>query len=75
MEKNATLRNAIGAAVYHERTAQNLTQSQLAELAGLHTNYIGQVERGKKDITVQALAKICIALGYGLVDFFEQNKF
>ena len=74
MEKNIKLRNKIGYGLYRERAEVNgLTQFELASQSGLHTNYIGQVERGEKDITVQALSKICNVLGISLSDFFEAN--
>ncbi len=50
---------AFGVVVRRERIRQQLTQEGLAELAGLHHNYVGLVERGKSAAaldTVEALA-------------------
>jgi len=44
------------------REQQGLTQEKLAELAGLHRAYIGQIERGEKNIGLRNLEKIAIAL-------------
>lgn len=44
------------------RTKQNLTQMELADLAGLHRTYIGHIERAEKNIGVRNLQKIAIAL-------------
>jgi len=44
------------------REKQGLTQEQLGALAGLHRAYIGQVERGEKNIGLKNLEKIANAL-------------
>ena len=52
------------------RERQGLTQEKLAELAGLHRAYIGQIERGEKNIGLKNLEKIANALGLDLKDLF-----
>lgn len=55
------------------REQQGLTQEKLAELAGLHRAYIGQIERGEKNIGLRNLEKISKALNVDirvLVDTF-----
>ncbi len=44
------------------REHADLSQEKLAELAGLHRTYIGQVERAEKNITVRNLYRIAKAL-------------
>jgi transcriptional regulator with XRE-family HTH domain len=44
------------------REKRGLTQEKLAELAGLHRAYIGQIERGEKNIGLRNLEKISKAL-------------
>ncbi|MFQ9454518.1 MAG: helix-turn-helix domain-containing protein [[Ruminococcus] lactaris] len=38
----------IGQRIRNYRTQQNLSQEKLAEMAGCHPTYIGQLERGEK---------------------------
>ncbi len=53
---------AIGGEIRRQRKAKNLSQENLAELAGLHRNYVGYVERGERKITVVTLIQIARAL-------------
>lgn len=63
---------ALGQRIRNYRTAKGLSQENLAELAGCHPTYIGQVERGEKNATVESLAKIASALDLSLSTLFEQ---
>ncbi|MFS0555779.1 helix-turn-helix domain-containing protein [Brevibacillus reuszeri] len=53
------------------RKVKGLSQEQLGELSGLHTNYIGQVERGEKNVTVESLEKIAKGLDVTLEELFR----
>ncbi|HCO93203.1 MAG TPA: transcriptional regulator [Phycisphaerales bacterium] len=44
------------------RERRGLTQEKLAELAGLHRAYIGQIERAEKNIGLKNLEKIANGL-------------
>lgn len=44
------------------RTAAELSQEELAHLAGLDRTYISQVERRRRNVTVVVLARIAAAL-------------
>ena len=48
----------IGRKLRQYRQKQGYSQEALADRAGLHPTYIGQVERGEKNITVETLGKI-----------------
>ncbi len=53
----------VGRVVRQLRKANGLSQEQLAAEAGLHRTYISLVERGQRNITVDALSQIAEALG------------
>ena len=45
----------IGQRVRNYRIDKGLSQEKLAELSGCHPTYIGQVERGEKNATLEAM--------------------
>jgi transcriptional regulator with XRE-family HTH domain len=51
-----------GIAVRKHRTAAGITQEILAERAGLHATYVGMVERGIRNPTLDVAARIAKAL-------------
>ena len=62
----------IGQRVRNYRNQSNLSQEKLAEAAGLHPTYIGQIERGEKNVTIESIAKISEALNLPLSKLFEK---
>jgi len=54
---------AIGLAIRTMREERGLSQERLAELAGVHRTYVGGVERGERNVTVNGLAKFAEGLG------------
>ena len=48
----------IGQRIRNYRTQKGLSQEKLAELAGCHPTYIGQLERGEKNATLESVEKI-----------------
>ena len=55
-------RKLLGDAIRKHRKKAGLSQERLAELSELHPNYIGEIERGEKTISVDALLRIARAL-------------
>ena len=52
----------IGQRVRNYRIDKGLSQEKLAELSGCHPTYIGQVERGEKNATLESIEKIASAM-------------
>ena len=60
----------VGFKIRQIREERGLTQEQLAALADLHRAYIGQIERGEKNIGLINLEKIAKALTVDIRDLF-----
>ena len=52
-----------GARVRERRHDLGLSQERLAERAGLHWTFVGQVERGQRNLTLHNIIKLANALG------------
>ncbi len=63
---------AIGQRIRVNRQRIGMTQEELAEKADLHHTYIGQVERGEKNLTIVSLEKILNALNVSFHEIFEE---
>ena len=55
------------------RKQKGLSQEKLAKLAGVHTTYIGQIERGEKKCTLEVADKIAVALGTSLSTMLDDG--
>lgn len=55
------------------REARNLTQEKLSSLAGFTQKYLGEVERGTGNITIELLTKLAGALDVSLSAILETD--
>lgn len=53
------------------RKKQGLSQEELAFKAGLDRTYIASVENGKRNVSIQTIAKFLNALNLSFTEFFE----
>jgi transcriptional regulator with XRE-family HTH domain len=65
-------RKTIGGAVRMYRGEKGLTQEKLAELVDLNPKYLGEVERGEKIISIEALLRIAKAVKTPIREFFRK---
>lgn len=56
------------------RRLKGLSQEKLAELSGLHRTYVGAVERGERNISLDNMERLANALSVNLTDLFAENE-
>ena len=61
----------LGLRIRYYRKEKHLTQENLAEICGLHPTYIGQLERGEKNATVESVYRIAKGLNIPFSKLFE----
>ena len=60
---NPDPRKVFGKRVRKLRLRKGLSQEKLAELADLHRNYVGGIERGERNVALLNIVKLAHALG------------
>lgn len=58
----------LGRRIHDLRAAREWSQEEFAHVSGLHRTYIGQIERGEKNISFANLSKVSVVLGVTLSD-------
>ncbi len=66
-------RQNLGKKIHFYRKLNRLTQEKLAEKAELAPSYVSDVERGRVNISVDAVQRIAKAFGIRLRDLFEET--
>ncbi len=60
-----------GCTVKKLRAQKGISQEKLADLSGLHRTYIGSLERGKRNVSLENINKLAIALDCKISTFFD----
>jgi transcriptional regulator with XRE-family HTH domain len=66
------LASRFGGLVRRLRLEKGLSQERLAELCGMHRNYVGAVERAERTPSIVAADKLARTLGVTLSDMFSE---
>ena len=61
----------LGRNIRQYRQKQGISQERLGELAKVHRTYVGMVERGEKNITLQNMVRFAHALGVKVRDLID----
>ncbi|MGY5610922.1 helix-turn-helix domain-containing protein [Paenibacillus polymyxa] len=62
---------SIGQTIKNYRKKRGWSQEELGHQSGLHTTYIGKLERAEKVCSVEVLAKITESFEVSLTEFFS----
>jgi transcriptional regulator with XRE-family HTH domain len=75
MPKDEQLHLIVAQNIRQRRQSFGMSQEALAEHCGLHRTYIGAIERGERNITVNTLARVAEALDCSVIDLLsKQNR-
>jgi transcriptional regulator with XRE-family HTH domain len=55
------------------RSLKGLSQEELANLAGLHRTYVGSIERCERNVSIDNMEKLAVALGYELYELLRED--
>ena len=72
--KDKDPRFAFGLVVRGFRVKAGISQEHLADIAGIHRTYIGDVERGKRNISLVNMLRIAKALSVPLSRMISQME-
>ena len=72
VRRKSALRKSLAANLKAEREARRLSQEALAHQAGLRHAYIGLVERGERNISIDNIARLAWALGLEPADLLRR---
>ena len=73
MEAAAAIRKGLGKRIKALRKTQKLTQEELGEKAALSYKFVGEVERGEVNPSLDSLMRIANALGVTIGDLFPRE--
>lgn len=65
------IESRFGQRVKEIRLKQNISQEELAFRCGLSKNYISDVERGTRNISLKSIEKIATGFAINIKDLFE----
>ena len=64
-------RRLLGGNIRLYRLKAGLSQELLAEKADLHPNYVGDIERGEENVSVDALVRLATSLRVKVADLVQ----
>ena len=68
------LQRTVGANMRHRRAALGLSQEDFADLLGVHRTYLGAIERGERNLTLQSLERLAECLGIDVLDLLAPAR-
>ncbi len=72
---NMDIKEKFGHKVKELRENKGFSIEQLANISNVDRNYISDIEKGKRNVSIEIMEKIILALDTDLVQFFNDNNF
>ena len=72
---NMEIKEKFGQKVKELREQKGFSIEQLANISNVDRNYISDIEKGKRNVSIEIMEKIIIALDTDFKDFFRDNNF
>jgi len=73
LKNKQTAREIFASNMRQTRKETDLSQEALADLCGLHRTYIGSVERGERNVSIDNMEIIATALRCRIQDLLEES--
>ncbi len=74
MNSKQSARKRFGVNLRRNREALGLSQEDLAEAAGLHRTYIGSVERGERNVSIDNMERLAAAVGKKIQELLDDSQ-
>ena len=69
--KNENVAKRFGAKLAYVRKSKKVSQIKLAEIVDMNFNYIGKIERGEANVTINTMVRIANALDVDVCELFD----
>ena len=73
-DRKTPFRIALGAVIREERKRLGCPQDEFSELLEVHRTYLGGIERGERNITIDVLEKICVRLDVSMSTLIQRAE-
>lgn len=74
MDGSSRFSRSFAAVIRKHRVKQGMSQEELAEAAGIHHTYVGLVERGRRNPTIDVAERLARALGTKLSVLIDEAE-
>lgn len=72
---NMEIKEKFGQKVKELREQKSFSIEQLANISNVDRNYISDIEKGKRNVSITIIEKIILALDTDFTSFFSDNSF
>jgi len=71
VSRKRNVRQIFGQNLRRKRETLGISQEDLAEKAGLHRTYIGSVERAERNVSIDNMERLAVAVGSTIEQLLE----